>query len=168
MPFINPNILFQGFLNPTKTDRRFFQSRLRELVETRVVERVMVPGTARSGTSSIPCIRLISDDNDAANELNVDPSHITPDPSTHDVLGSYARSSALSRTETLVDGSPSTIKLNFTLHKQIINLLENAGPKGMTLNVRIYCHPCLDIVRHLDRISLRRLEISTAVHLNYC
>jgi oxalate---CoA ligase len=130
---------FQGFLNPTKTDRRFFQSRLRELIEARVVERVMVPGTARSGAASIPCIRLISDDNDATNETNEYTTHIPRDPSMNDVPGSYARPGALSQTKPFLGGQPSTIKVNVTIHKQMINLLENASTKGMTLNVTI-CH----------------------------
>jgi hypothetical protein len=80
---------FQGFLNPTKTDRRFFQSRLRELVENRVVERVMVPSAIRSGPASVPCIRLISNNDDAANQPGE--THNTGEPSTHVVPGSYAR-----------------------------------------------------------------------------
>lgn len=80
---------FQGFLNPTKTDRRFFQSRLRELVENRVVERVMVPSAIRSGPASVPCIRLISNNDDAANQPGE--THNTGERSTHVVPGSYAR-----------------------------------------------------------------------------
>jgi hypothetical protein len=80
---------FQGFLNPTKTDRRFFQSRLRELIENRVVERVMVPSAIRSGPASVPCIRLISNDDDAANQPGE--THITEEPPTYVAPGSYAR-----------------------------------------------------------------------------
>lgn len=51
--------------------------------------------------------------------------------------------SAGSLTKTTAEGQPTTIKLNITLHKQMIDLLENAGTKGMTLNVSIYCRPSL-------------------------
>lgn len=84
-----PNTRFQGFFNPTKTDRRFFQSRLRELIENRVVERVMVPSAIRSGPASVPCIRLISNNDDVANQPGE--THITGEPSAHVVSGSYDR-----------------------------------------------------------------------------
>ena len=121
--------LFQGFLNPTKTDRRFFQSRLRELIENHVVERVTLPSTARSGQGVIPCIRLLLDDVGAAN-VNESPATFTREPSTYDVPSA--------------ESHPSTLKLNTTLHKQMVDLLETAGTKGMTLNVcKLVSFACL-------------------------
>lgn len=53
----------QGFLNPTKTDRRFFQSRVRELIEQGIIERVAVlDHNPKSTTSKIPCLRLITNE----------------------------------------------------------------------------------------------------------
>ena len=49
--------------------------------------------------------------------------------------------SVMSLTKTTVEGQPTTLKLNITLHKQIIDLLANAGTKGMTLSVSIYYGP---------------------------
>jgi hypothetical protein len=49
--------------------------------------------------------------------------------------------SAMSLTKTTVEGQPTTLKLNITLHKQITDLLANAGTKGMTLSVSIYYCP---------------------------
>ncbi|KAI9511763.1 hypothetical protein F5148DRAFT_229446 [Russula earlei] len=121
-----------GFLNPTKTDRRFFQSRLRELIENRVVERVMVPSTVKGGQASVPCIRLASDNNDVV--TNQPSKLLTRDPPTHDIP----------------DDRPTTIKLNITLHRQMIDLLENAGTKGMTLN---------EISRGLGNFDRRTLEL---------
>lgn len=83
---VNLTTHLQGFLNPSKTDRRFFQSRLRELIENRVVERVMVPSAIRSGPASVPCIRLISNNDDGANQSGE--TRITGKSSTHVVLGS--------------------------------------------------------------------------------
>ncbi|KAI0308044.1 hypothetical protein B0F90DRAFT_1664967 [Multifurca ochricompacta] len=123
-----------GFLNPTKTDRRFFQSRLRELIENRVVERVMVPSTARSGPSSTPCIRLIPEGNNVVKEPNGYPKIAARDPSMHETPSSYAMLNAVAQTETFIYDQPKTIKLNITLHKQMVDLLGNAGTKGMTLN----------------------------------
>ncbi len=80
-------MLFQGFSKPTKTDRRFFQSRLRELIENGVVERVMLPGTARNGQAATPCIRLVPDFINAATGLNEHPAAIPGDPLMHDGPG---------------------------------------------------------------------------------
>ena len=52
----------QGFTNPTKTDRRFFQTRLRELIAQGVIERVMVP-SSKVKSRYVKCIRLVTPDN---------------------------------------------------------------------------------------------------------
>ena len=51
--------------------------------------------------------------------------------------------SAMSLTKTTVEDHPTTLKLNITLHKQITDLLANAGTKGMTLSVSTYYCPRL-------------------------
>lgn len=57
----------QGFSNPTKTDRRFFQSRIRELIQQGVVEKVIVPSNRKnSNGSTVKCFRLVSDSTGAA------------------------------------------------------------------------------------------------------
>jgi hypothetical protein len=125
-------------LNPTKTDRRFFQSRLRELIENRVVERVTLPSAARNGQGVIPGIRLLPDNAGAANMNEKGPATITREPSMHDVPGA--------------DVQPSALKLNTTLHKQMVDLLETAGTKGMTLNVcKLVPFVCLSITRYSNR-----------------
>jgi hypothetical protein len=54
----------QGFANPTKTDRRFFQSRIRELLQQGVIEKVVVPSRRRKlGSTYVKCFRLVTDDN---------------------------------------------------------------------------------------------------------
>ena len=54
----------QGFANPTKTDRRFFQSRIRELLQQGVIEKVVVPSRRRKlGSAYVKCLRLVTDDN---------------------------------------------------------------------------------------------------------
>lgn len=52
----------QGFTNPTKTDRRFFQTRLRELIAQGVIERVLVPHS-KVKDRHVKCIRLVTLDN---------------------------------------------------------------------------------------------------------
>jgi hypothetical protein len=51
-----------------------------------------------------------------------------------------------SLTKTTVEGQPTTLKLNITLHKQITDLLANAGTKGMTLSVSTYYCPRLGTI----------------------
>jgi oxalate---CoA ligase len=89
---VNLTSAFQGFSNPTKTDRRFFQSRLKELIENHIVERVMGPSVSKSGPASVPSIRLVVDNNNAPTESSESPTRITQDLSVHGVTGSYARS----------------------------------------------------------------------------
>lgn len=49
-------------MHPTKTDRRFFQTRLRELIQQGVIERVLVP-SSKTRDRTIKCIRLVTSDN---------------------------------------------------------------------------------------------------------
>ncbi|OBZ79914.1 hypothetical protein A0H81_00461 [Grifola frondosa] len=59
------NLLIKiGFANPTRTDRRFFRTRLRELMEQGVIEKVQVPHADRKRfpERKVPCIRLLTED----------------------------------------------------------------------------------------------------------
>ncbi len=49
----------QGFPNPVKAERRFFQTRLRELIAQGVLEKVQVP---RPNGKYVQCIRLLAPD----------------------------------------------------------------------------------------------------------
>lgn len=49
-------------MHPTKTDRRFFQTRLRELIQQGIIERVLVPSN-KTRDRAIKCIRLVASDN---------------------------------------------------------------------------------------------------------
>jgi hypothetical protein len=53
---------WQGITNPTKTDRRFFKTRLRELIAQGVIERVLVP-SSKVKDRLVKCIRLVAPDN---------------------------------------------------------------------------------------------------------
>lgn len=107
------NIMFHlGFSNPSHTDRRFFQRRMRELVSTGVVEKVVVPSnTRRSGAGTVvKCYRLVSDEAPAeGNVLKVDDDDD-------------------------FEGITSGMKMNVTLHKQFTDIIEDSGIKGLTLN----------------------------------
>ena len=51
-------------MNPPRTDRRFFRSRLRELMDQGFIEKVHVPHAdqRRFPDKKVPCIRLITDE----------------------------------------------------------------------------------------------------------
>ncbi|KAJ7071454.1 hypothetical protein C8F01DRAFT_1110582 [Mycena amicta] len=110
----NNMLIAIGFSHPTKTNRRFFTARMRELVEQRVVECVFVANKRRgSTTNGIKCYRLVS-----------------PDTAPPTPQGEVAAPSQ-------PDDDPdeqSGVKFNTTIHKQILSLIEESGKTGMTLN----------------------------------
>ncbi|EIW64510.1 uncharacterized protein TRAVEDRAFT_139409 [Trametes versicolor FP-101664 SS1] len=111
------NIMLKiGFVKPSRTDRRFFRSRLRELMEQGVIEKVHVPHADRKKhpDRKVPCIRLINEDAEAQTQGEVVP--IADD----DFEGPSAGETGL--------------KVNVSLHRQMIDLLAESGEKGMTLN----------------------------------
>jgi hypothetical protein len=92
-------VQLQGFANPTRPDRRFFQARLRELVAEGVIERVAVPNHQRKGTTTyVKCLRLVSPDTGETAEGDdtiVEPDSIADDGQDigfEDSLGTYISS----------------------------------------------------------------------------
>ncbi|KAJ7693612.1 hypothetical protein B0H17DRAFT_1059213 [Mycena rosella] len=113
-----------GFAHPTKTDRRFFASRTRELVEQRVIENIFVPGKKKKALNSgVKCFRLVSADPEQAAMAAQEGVVVEPD-------------------EEAPPEEQSAIKMNLTIHKQIVTLLEESGTVGMTLNeiAAALCH----------------------------
>lgn len=109
----NNMLITLGFSNPTKTDRRFFQSRIREMIQQRLIEKVVVPSNRKkSVNASVKCFRLVTT-GDLENHGAVVDEDDEDDP--------------------LLDGQ-NGIKMNITIHKQIIDLIEESGITGMTLN----------------------------------
>lgn len=53
----------KGFRNPTRTDRRFFNSRMRELMQMGVIERVVVPSNSKKSQkgATVTCFRLVDE-----------------------------------------------------------------------------------------------------------
>ncbi|KAI0724234.1 hypothetical protein C8T65DRAFT_704140 [Cerioporus squamosus] len=112
-----------GFVNPTRTDRRFFRTRLRELMDQGFIEKVYVPhrDQKRFPHKKIPCIRLIADD--AGFEVQ---GEVVP-----------AEEDEIEDTDSRVDMEEEDytgLKINVSLHRQMIDCLTEAGTKGMTLN----------------------------------
>ncbi|KAG6891070.1 hypothetical protein C0995_014159 [Termitomyces sp. Mi166 len=113
----NNMLITLGFANPTKTDRRFFQSRIREMIQQGVIEKVVVPSNNRkSPNASVKCFRLVSRDRTGRDDEGVVVQSQDGDDDEKEV------------------GEQSGVKMNITIHKQIFDLLEESGMVGMTLN----------------------------------
>ncbi|KAF9229607.1 hypothetical protein BS17DRAFT_743885 [Gyrodon lividus] len=117
----NNLLLTIGFMHPTKTDRRFFQTRLRELIQQGTIERVLVP-SSKVRDRTIKCIRLVTPDNQLP-EGTVVVGPQDADEDEKDVV-----------LEEDVTAGHTEVKAHLTIHKQVSNMLEEAGPSGLTLN----------------------------------
>ncbi|KAF5319851.1 hypothetical protein D9758_018452 [Tetrapyrgos nigripes] len=116
---VSSNMLLTiGFSNPTKTDRRFFQSRIRELVQQGILEKVIVPNS-RKKSSSVLCLRLVDEKGSSEGKDDDDDDVVVLRPQDD---------------KDEEDFSQDGVKMNMTIHKQIIDLLEQSGTTGMTLN----------------------------------
>ncbi|KAG6333065.1 hypothetical protein ID866_6027 [Astraeus odoratus] len=118
MHALNNLLVAIGFNNPTKTDRRFFRTRLRELIQQGTIERVSVPHSTVGGRM-VKCIRLVEPHSQLPKGGRVIDAHDVDEDekdALYDVSGGY-----------------TDVKSNMTIHKQVSNLLEEAGPSGLTL-----------------------------------
>ncbi|KAF9458331.1 hypothetical protein BDZ94DRAFT_1270875 [Collybia nuda] len=114
----NNMLITLGFSNPTKTDRRFFQSRIREMILQGLIEKVVVPSNRKkSAGASVKCFRLVTE----GQNKRVDED------------GIVVQSQDGEEDEKDIDES-SGVKMNITIHKQIIDFLEESDVTGMTLN----------------------------------
>ena len=133
-------------MNPTKTDRRFFRTRIRELIHQEVIEQVLVPNKRKKDPNAmIKCIRLVSSEVNVTDDQGVVvlPSLAYDDEKDDEgVLGTNDISSIPdNRQDTVSQGAPGDIKTSATIHKQVTDLLNDADTDGMTLNVRIFFRP---------------------------
>ncbi|KAI8995421.1 hypothetical protein BD414DRAFT_410090 [Trametes punicea] len=114
------NIMLKiGFVNPTRTDRRFFRTRLRELMEQGVIEKVQVPHADRKRFPDrrVQCIRLVTEETRSHSQEEVEP---------------------VADDDFEVEAAPADdytgLKANVSLQRQMIDILAESGTKGMTLN----------------------------------
>ncbi|KAF7975758.1 hypothetical protein HWV62_8551 [Athelia sp. TMB] len=125
-----------GFRNPTRLDRRFFQARLRELIAAGDIERVSVTNP-RKPHRHIKCIRLVSSDaNQDTGSLKI---VVEPETTVDEEL-------ALEDANAMDGG----IKMNVSLQRQITDLLEEAGTRGLTL---------IEISASLGNFDKRTIEL---------
>ncbi|KAJ7593112.1 hypothetical protein C8J56DRAFT_1013301 [Mycena floridula] len=124
-------LLVRGCLNPSKSDRRFFNTQLRDMVDKGILERVLVPGKKASKRGGTACIRLLNENGSAV------PAAVKAALPDEDV-------------------DQTGLKINVTLHKQLVDLLENAGPTGMTLTGS---WTTIELSRALGDFDRRTLEL---------
>ncbi|KAG1845522.1 hypothetical protein DFJ58DRAFT_800982 [Suillus subalutaceus] len=115
----NNLIITIGFANPTKTDRRFFQTRLRELIAQGVIERVLVP-SSKVKDRLVKCIRLVAPDN----QLPEGGVILAPQEGEDDKEIMFDDTSA----------GHTEVRANRTIQKQVSDVLEEAGSSGRTLH----------------------------------
>ncbi|KAA1468493.1 hypothetical protein DENSPDRAFT_833797 [Dentipellis sp. KUC8613] len=149
--FIHPtqNLLIAiGFSNPTKTERRFFQIRLRELADLGVIEKVLVQNSnKRAKKTAIPCIRLITEETQSQPQVQgADGSNIVADVGDDEGLAA----------EVLEDTGTGCLKVAVSVHKQLVDLLEDAGIRGMTLGE--ICSAIGNFDKRTVELLLTRLE----------
>ena len=108
-----------------RADRRFFQTRLRELIAQGFIEKVQVPNP---GGRLIPCIRLLCPD-EAPQSSHV-PSVVEIPESAYDFQSRIEPCS-----HDIDEDEKQTLKTNVSLQKQMIDLIHQSGTEGATLNV---------------------------------
>lgn len=139
----NNLIITIGFKHPTKTDRRFFQSRIREMIQEGIIEKVAVPNRKKNSASSVTCFRLVEEIQSRAQGPVAVPDADDDDDNETEQGG---------------------VKTNTTIHKQIIDLLEESGTKGMTLN-ELSAALCHFDKRTIELLLTRAEKVQPPAHL---
>lgn len=129
-------ISFQGFSNPTKTDRRFFQSRIREMIQQHIIEKVIVPNNKKKvPNTAVKCFRLVEDIPSPLIDGAVVVTDLEDDIEDSDLGWLFTIVWHLHMLTASIVTVQNGVKMNIAVHKQIIDLLEGSGTRGMTLNV---------------------------------
>ncbi|THH29725.1 hypothetical protein EUX98_g4460 [Antrodiella citrinella] len=122
-----------GFMPGTKTDRRFFLTRMRELMAQGVLEKVQVP-SPRNKSGFVTCFRLMAADGQKVVDEEVQAGQGSEN-SDEDVL---------------------RLKGNESLHRQIIDLIDASGTEGTTTTALSQALCGFD--RRIVELLLTRLE----------
>lgn len=114
-----------------------------------VIEKVLVPHRnpkrAQTGAGKVQCIRLVDqsenrdDEKDDVIVLSAE-TGVEEDDGEDDSAGSPGKLhylAALRKSPTETSADAFHLKTNVVFHRQIIDLLDNSGTRGMTLSVRV-------------------------------
>ncbi|KXN81128.1 Transcription factor tau subunit sfc3 [Leucoagaricus sp. SymC.cos] len=146
----NNMLITIGFSTPTKTDRRFFQSRIKELIQQGVIEKVVVPSLRKkASTAMVKCFRLVTADNKSEGVI----------------LDTQDDEEAEEQEKSDLAKEVCGVKMNVTLHKQIFNLLEEAGTRGMTLS-ELSIALCNFDKRTIELLLARADKVAPPPHLS--
>ena len=113
-----------------KSDRRFFQTRLRELIAQGVIEKVQVPRAKgeRGKEKFVSCIRLLNaSDQDQAGSFSLHDREGMP--ALHAFLHEQPHIASVDSDEL------PTLKSTVTFHRQMVDLIHKSGTEGITLGV---------------------------------
>lgn len=131
------NLLIRiGFAHPTKTDRRFFQSRIREMEAEGLIDRVTAPSSNKKSAGTVKCLRLLQDGKPETNAEGVVVQ--TGDDDDDEPGNMYVENG---------------VKMNVTLHRQIVDLIQQSGTTGLTLT---------EISDSLNQFDKRTVELLLA------
>ncbi|KLO19987.1 hypothetical protein SCHPADRAFT_816815 [Schizopora paradoxa] len=109
-----------GYKPQSRTDRRFFLTRLGELFKEGTIEKIFVPNDNPQATSTVVThIRLVAD---GAGSVPFTSLQIAEEEKVNQDVSPFE------------DDEPETgVKTMSTLHRQIVDVLDDAGTKGATL-----------------------------------
>ncbi|KAH8120510.1 hypothetical protein DFH11DRAFT_1685786 [Phellopilus nigrolimitatus] len=116
-----------GFRPRSRTDRRFFITRLKELINEGTVEKIFVTSTNPDTTKNRQlCLRLVSPEKIGESRVDdlvkVSNDEGKDEDMTEDLLAEDSADNGVH------------VKATITLHKQIVNLIEGSSTTGITLN----------------------------------
>lgn len=132
-----------GFSKPAKKDRRFFINRVRDLIKEKVIEKVLVPRKGKQSSKAL-CIRLVEDPRNSLLDGVVVQNDDVGDEEQEQ--GEEAPESSGKSTKVEIEMP----LLHMTIQRQVVQLLEEAGADGMTLN---------DISTRLGAFDKRTLDL---------
>lgn len=103
-----------------------------------LIEKVIVPSNRKKSINAmVKCFRLVTPEESPKRdeEEGVIVQVQEADDDDGSPLGLSLPASRTNILMSLLIGEPNGVKMNLSIHKQILNLLEESGTMGMTLNV---------------------------------
>lgn len=127
----------QGYTPQSKTDRRFFAARLGDLIKEGTIEKVLLPNdNLKAAATVVAYIRLATEETSITPLVN--PQAVGDDKEDPDDFPDGDLISRCCRWCLIifVENEPENgLKTMSTLHRQIVDLLDEAGTKGVTMSV---------------------------------
>ena len=111
------------------------------MIQQHIIEKVMVPNNKKKvPNTSVKCFRLVEDIPSPLLDGAVVISDLEDDIEDSDLGCFFMIVWLLHKLTVSTVTVQYGVKMNKTVHKQIIDLLEESGTRGMTLNVSIFIY----------------------------